>query len=96
MTDKQHITIHIADAAPLDLHVQRDKEASVRKVEKDVNLLYAQWRETFKDLSPREVLAMVAFRYAQVYYDLAEKIKDDEEGLANAEKTLDRLLLDIK
>lgn len=96
MKEKQHITIRIADCAPIDLNIQPDKEALYRKIESEMNMIWAQWSSDFKDRSSKEILAMVAFRYAQVYYDLLESINADKAAIADAEAALDRILLDVK
>ncbi len=96
MKDKQHITIHIADAAPIDMEISPAKEELIRKIEKDVNLMWAQWRRAFPDKRSSDVLAMAAFRYAQVYYEHIEKLKQEEEAMAKAVAALDSILLDVK
>lgn len=96
MDKKQHITIRIADASPIDLHIERDQEEQTRQIAANINQIWAQWSEQFKEKSSRDVLAMVAFRYAQVYHRLLDQVNANEAALADAEKALDDILLDVK
>lgn len=95
MKEKQHITINIADATGISLDIPRDKEALARKAGQNVNRMWAQLGSQYKDLKSHDLLAMVAFRYAQVYYELLDKVQAEEEALAEVEKAFDKILLSV-
>lgn len=91
-----NITIRIADLPRLSLHIPREKEELVRRVESDVNELWRSWsaREEFGDKSSAQILAMVAFRFAQLYYENLEASQGLDNVLADLESTFDGLLLE--
>lgn len=98
MTDKLlNITIRIADHPRIDLRIPQSEEEVVRKAEANINELWRKWskRDDFKDKSPGEILAMVTFRFAQLYFSAEMASRKIEATLEGLEKTLDRLLLDI-
>lgn len=96
MNEKQHITIHIADAAPLSLNIPRDKEAMARSIAQKVNRSWSEWAAQYNDKTSHDVLAMVAFRYAQVYYELVMKMEAHENALEEVEREFDRILLGVE
>ncbi|MCC8119404.1 MAG: cell division protein ZapA [Bacteroidales bacterium] len=96
MKDKQHITIHIADVAPIERNIRPQEEEFNRKVEKELNKTWLKWRQDFPEKSSGQLLAMIAFQYAQAYYRHIEKLQNEEEALAEAEAALDSILLDVK
>ena len=51
--------------------------------------------DDFKDKSSGEILAMVTFRFAQLYFSAEEASHKVDRTLEELEKTLDKLLLDI-
>lgn len=96
MKEKQHITIRIADEL-LPMDVPPAKEEDFRNIEKEVNYLYSSWRKEYGEMySPRQVLAMVAFRFAQAFYELQMKTKARQAALEDADKALSKLLLDVE
>lgn len=88
----QNITIKIADVAPIGLTIQPDTEEIVRNAERQVNMLWAKWRKEFEKMSSKEVLAMVAYQFANRYYKLLDTVNEREEVLSAFEAELDRLL----
>lgn len=94
MKDKQqHITIQIADQPPIDLDIRRDAEDLVRRAERSVNKVWAKWCADFRHKSSTEVLAMVTYQYAKLYYELLDRIEADEQTLTDFDAELSRLLL---
>ncbi|HUN20423.1 MAG: cell division protein ZapA [Muribaculaceae bacterium] len=89
------ITIQIADTDPVPMNIRREDEAVVRTVEYQVNKLWALWRERFKQRSANEVLAMVAFQFARLYYNIAEHEPQLNATMEQFEKELDSILLKI-
>ncbi|MCI8998494.1 MAG: cell division protein ZapA [Muribaculaceae bacterium] len=98
MTDKLlNISIRIADQPRMRLRIPLDQEEIVRKAEANINELWRKWSamDDFKDKSSGEILAMVTFRFAQLYFSAEEASHKVDRTLEELEKTLDKLLLDI-
>lgn len=98
MADKLlNISIRIADQPRMYLRIPGDQEEIVRKAEANINELWRKWSamDDFKDKTSGEILAMVTFRFAQLYFSAEEASYKVEKTLEGLEKTLDRLLLDI-
>lgn len=96
MNDKQlNITIRIADLPRIPLTVPASREGLVRRAEENINILWHRWRnrEEFKDKSSAEILAMVTFRFAQLYYENMDASETLRQTLAGLEADFDRLLL---
>lgn len=96
MSDKQHITIQIADAGHLDLNIEREEEEDVRNTVSKVNMLWSQWCNQFPQRSTKDVLAMVAYQYARKYYSMVDAIAAQDSALAQVDNALDQILLDVK
>lgn len=98
MIDKLlNISIRIADQPRMRLRIPLDQEEIVRKAEANINELWRKWSamDDFKDKSSGEILAMVTFRFAQLYFSAEEASHKVDRTLEELEKTLDKLLLDI-
>ena len=96
MTDKQlNITIRIADLPRIPLSIPASREELVRRAEENINILWTigKEREEFKDKSSAEILAMVTFRFAQLYYANLDASENLMQTLADLEANFDRLLL---
>ena len=96
MTDKQlNITIRIADLPRIPLSIPASREELVRRAEENINILWNRWkeREEFKDKSSAEILAMVTFRFAQLYYANLDASENLMQTLADLEANFDRILL---
>lgn len=96
MTDKQNITIKIADLPKIPLTINREDEELVRIAESNVNSLWADWCHRFKDKTSKEVLAMVAYQYAKLYYANTAIAQTVNETLEDFEKELDGILLNVE
>ncbi|MDE6065858.1 MAG: hypothetical protein K2G27_03455 [Duncaniella sp.] len=97
MSDEiQYISISIADLPRIRLSIPNSQVPLVRRVEENINGLWRKWKERddFRDKSSAEVLAMVTFRFAQLYYSNMEAVAHLEETLGGMEQTFDALLLD--
>ena len=92
MTRQQKITIKIADVAPNSMTVPDDAEEVVRTAEYNVNRLWIAWRNRFSDKTSKEVLAMVAYQFAKLYYETLRQGEEQQSLLENFEAELDRLL----
>ena len=95
MNDKLNITIRIANQAPIPLSINRDDEEVIRTAEFNVNKLWNAWSAKFKNKSSMEVLAMVAFRFAELFLTQNAFAKNAEEALAAFEETLDKILVGL-
>lgn len=95
MNDKLNITIRIANQAPIPLSINRDDEEVIRTTEFNVNKLWNAWSAKFKNKSSMEVLAMVAFRFAELFFTQNALAKNAEEALAAFEETLDKILVGL-
>lgn len=52
------------------LTVPYSLQEETRRTEQEVNVIYDTWRGRFPEKSDRELLAMIAFRYAERYGSL--------------------------
>jgi len=95
MNDKLTISIRIANQAPISLAINRADEEVIRKAEFNVNRLWKSWSAKFKSRSATEVLAMVAFRFAELYFTQEAVLKDTTETIDRFEARLDEILLDM-
>lgn len=97
MSDKLHnISIRIADLPRIHLTVPPSQDELVRRAEDNINGLWKKWkeREEFRDKSSAEVLAMVTFRFAQLYYSNLEASDGVGRVLEELEQSFDALLLE--
>jgi hypothetical protein len=92
MKEVQQITLKLADTAPMRIKVQRDTEEVVREAERNVNKVWSTWRREFPDKSSRDILAMTAYQFAKLYFQLQHTIESQEKLLSDFEGELDRLL----
>lgn len=77
------------------LAIDRSDEEIARTAEYNVNLLWNKWSAKYRTKSPHEVLAMVAFKFAELYYQLNATALDTNERLADFERRLDDILLQM-
>ncbi|MDE5633182.1 MAG: cell division protein ZapA [Muribaculaceae bacterium] len=94
MTDKLNITIRIAGQKPMTLSIDREYEETARNAEYQVNRLFGLWSERFRDKSPMEVMSMVAYRFAELFYTQNAAAVATEQLLDDFERELDRILVD--
>ncbi len=92
MKDSQHNSLRSADTPPIGLDIRPDREEMVRRIEKNINTVWARWCDDFSDRTPHEVLAMVTYQYAKLYYELVERVEANEESITDFEKFLDDAL----
>ncbi len=71
-TEKIQMTINIG-GCQLPLTVPLSQQDSVRKVESEVSDLYTKWRRKFTKRTDREILAMVAYQYANFFIELSRR-----------------------
>ncbi|MBP5314658.1 MAG: cell division protein ZapA [Muribaculaceae bacterium] len=95
MNTKQKITIRLAGFPPMPLMIDSKTEEVVRLAEKEVNNLYANYLQKFPSKNDGEVLAMVAFQFAKLYFTNVATETAAEQMLTDFEKRLDEILLKV-
>lgn len=85
--DKVKIKIDIAGESFI-LLVPYGRQEDARQTETEVNRMFEAWRRRFPEKGDRELLAMIAFRYAERYEAL---VKEQEEARTEAANLSDRL-----
>ncbi len=93
MNDKLNITIRIANQAPIPLSIKREDEEVIRTAEYNVNRLWNSWSTKFKSKSSTEVLAMVAFRFAELFFTQNAAVQSAADMLGAFESRYRRVLL---
>ncbi|MCM1521911.1 MAG: cell division protein ZapA [Muribaculaceae bacterium] len=91
-----NISIRIADQPRIPLRIHAGEEETVRRAEENINALWKKWSamEEFSDKSQAEILAMVTFRFAQLYYSNLEASQDIDKVLEGLEASFDAILLE--
>lgn len=92
MTDRQNISIRITDLAPIPLEIYRADEEVYRMAERHVNHMYAEYNQRYKGRSPRELMAMVAFQFAKLYFRGQSTAEKATELLKQFDTEIDALL----
>ena len=93
MDDKKKIDVCIADCAPIPILVSKDEDAIVDKAQENVTHLWKMWKGRYsKEKSPMEVMAMVAFQFARLYYSREALDIETNNLLSEFENTLDSYL----
>lgn len=90
--DKLNITIRIAGQNPVALKINRADEERVRNAEYQVNRLWGHWLKRFPDKNSTEVLAMVAYQFAELYFTANAVSEETSAVLDGFEKELDRMI----
>ncbi|WP_303027229.1 cell division protein ZapA [Duncaniella muris] len=89
-----NISIRIADQPRMALRIPASQEEVVRRAEANINELWRKWSAMaeFKDKSSAEILAMVTFRFAQLYFSAEEASVRADKTLESLERSLDRII----
>lgn len=95
MTDTQDISIRIADCKPLRMTIPREQEERIRRAELNVNQLWQSWSLRYKDNSSHEIMAMVAFRFAELLLTQIAVNEASEKMLTDFEQRLDAIIHDV-
>lgn len=67
--------------------VPYSRQEETRQTEAEVNMMFDTWRKRFPEKKDRELLAMIAFRYADGYHTL---LRNEEELFRTAEQLAGR------
>ena len=89
--EKVKIKIDIAGESFL-LSVAQNHYEEARQTEGEVNMLFDTWRERFPEKSDRELLAMIAFRYADHYSALMRERAETRRQIDSLNSRLENLL----
>lgn len=73
------------------LSVPYSQQEETRQTEAEVNMLFTTWRRRFPEKGDRELLAMIAFRYADHYSALRREKEMSEEEVDKLNRLLDTL-----
>lgn len=89
-----NITIRLADLPRMPLRVDRSQVEMVRKAEHAINELWNKWTvlDEFSDKSSAEILGMVTFRFAQLYFSTLEASQRLDSVLEEMEDAFDDIL----
>lgn len=90
--DKLNITIRIAGQKPVALKINRADEERVRNAEYQVNRLWSRWLQRFPEKNSTEVLAMVAYQFAELYFNAIRVSEEANTVLEKFETELDNML----
>lgn len=75
----------------ISLSVPFSRQEAVRKTESELSALLRSWGEKFPGKSPKELLAMVAYKFASSYFDILEMQAHDAENAQSLLVEADRL-----
>lgn len=97
MDQTHNITIRLGNRYTLPLKaVSQQEEEIVRQAERGVNDLWRTWCQRFPGKTPEEVMALVAYRFAEMYFTNINDINKGMADIDNAEQLLDKILLSIE
>ena len=80
----------------MPLKIDSDDEEIIRIAELNINRLWRTWSQRFKDKTSGEILAMVAFRFAQLYFTNEARVEAVDSVLKQLEDELDKRLLGVE
>jgi len=84
--NSEKITMEVNIAGEIiSLTVPFSRQEAVRKTEAELGALYRMWSRELPGKSPRELLALMAYRFASAYLDLSQR---QEEATEEAEELL--------
>ena len=76
------------------LSVPYSQQEETRQTEAEVNMLYSTWRRRFPEKGDRELLAMIAYRYADHYTALRKEKEVSKDEMDSINRMLDQLTAD--
>lgn len=89
--EKVKIKINIAGESLL-LSVPYSRQEETRRTEEEVNMLFDTWRRRFPEKNDRELLAMIAFRYADRYGELLREREESRRQLQEITSAIDSVI----
>ena len=95
--EKLRVTLNIA-GEQVKTVINRSDEEELRMLEKEVTSLFNRWRVADPARTKSQVLAMVAFQYAKLYYDELTAGRSREASLRDFvekyEERLNKIVID--
>lgn len=95
--EKLRVTLNIA-GEQVKTVINRSDEEELRMLEKEVTSLFNRWRVADTSRTKSQVLAMVAFQYAKLYYDELTAGRSREASLRDFvekyEERLNKIVID--
>lgn len=89
-----NITIRLAQLPPIPMvDISPEEESVIREAEYNINKLWNSWRQRFSDKPSEEVLALIAFQFARLFYSRLRQEQALEQTLTDFEQQLDRLVV---
>lgn len=79
----------------MPLQINRADEEIYRIAETNVNELYSRWRSRYTDKTSKEVLAMVAFQFAKLYFAARAANESVKALVDQLDRELDHLLFAV-
>lgn len=79
----------------MPLQINRADEEIYRIAETNVNELYSRWRARYTDKTSKEVLAMVAFQFAKLYFAARTANESVKALVDQLNQELDHLLFAV-
>lgn len=89
--EKVKIKLNIAGESFL-LSVPYSQQDETRQTEEEVNMLFDTWRGRFPEKTDREILAMIAFRYADHYSALRRERSETQQEISRLTSQLETLV----
>ena len=89
--EKVKIKLNIAGESFL-LSVPYSQQEDTRQTEEEVNMLFDTWRSRFPEKDDREILAMIAFRYADHYAALRRERLETQKEISDLTAQLQTLV----
>lgn len=94
MSQQKELNLRIADLTPISVSVTDEEESSWREAASMVSRLWQSWSRRFPDKPSKEILAMIALRFAQAFVVHENSESETIKVLNELEKKLDLLLVD--
>lgn len=91
-----NISLNIANVAPMELIISPNMVPLMNKCAEGVNFMWSRFSAQYPEKKSADIIAMVALRYAQAYYMLAEEQHQQQAQLADALKQVDDILIGIE
>lgn len=91
--NSEKITMEVNIAGEIiSLTVPFSRQEAVRKTEAELGALYRMWSRELPGKTPRELLALMAYRFASAYMELTQKHEEAAEEAEDLLMTASRLL----
>ncbi|MDE6266871.1 MAG: cell division protein ZapA [Muribaculaceae bacterium] len=93
MSEIKELNLKIADLELITIRTTPEDEASWMGARDQVNNLWVKWSRYYPKKSSKDILAMIALRFAQVYVVRMNDDMELESLLENFEHEIDRMIL---